>query len=290
MGSDTLIIPIGYPVMIFADSTNDPTQYWTITASPSTPKWEATTLTYHSAPTSFTDSKTGNYANNATVTMTLTNSLDLTGYNIPTLTYWTKFDIEGNYDYGQVEVSLNNGTTWIPLKGKYTNPGIGASQPDLEPLYDGTISDWVKEEISLTNYKSGQFKVRFQLKSDGNERRDGWYVDDIGIFIYTIPTDISGNADPVYTFSLDQNYPNPFNPTSTINYRLIKPSKVQLTVYNALGQKVKVLVDNVSQKAGSYQVQWNGQDQQGRSVASGIYLYQLTADNQTIAKKMLLLK
>jgi carboxypeptidase T len=292
MGSDTLIIPIGYPVMIFADSTNDPTQYWTITASPSTPKWEATDLTYHSSPTSFTDSKTGNYANNATVTMTLTNSIDLTGYSIPTLTYWTKFNIEGNYDYGQVEVSLNNGNTWIPLDGNYTNPGVGASQPDLEPLYDGIISEWVKEEISLTNYISNQFKVRFQLKSDGGVRRDGWYLDDIGIFIYTIPVHISDDSEPVYTFSLEQNYPNPFNPSTKIHYTIpsgitngAKQSQlVTFKIYDVLGNKISTLV-NEEKPAGSYEIEFDA-----TGLSSGIYFYKLQAGSFVETKKMILLK
>jgi hypothetical protein len=291
MGSDTLLIPIGYPVMIFADSTNDPTQYWTITATPSNPKWEATTLTYHSPPTSFTDSKTGNYSNNATVTMTLTTSLDLTVYNIPTLTYWTKFDIEDNYDYGQVEVSLNNGSTWIPLKGRYTNPGAGYAQPFPESLYDGIISDWIKEEISLTNYSSNQFKVRFQLKSDGGEKRDGWYLDDIGIFAYTIPTDVSGDAEPVYKFSLEQNYPNPFNPSTKIKYTIpsatfggIEESPTTLKVYDVLGNEIAVLVDE-EQPTGNYEVEFDA-----GNISTGIYFYKLVSGSFVETKKMILLR
>jgi len=77
MSTDTITIIIGLPVMVFADTTNDPTEFWTITASPSNPKWEATTAIYFSDPTSFTDSKNGNYSNNATVTMTLTDAIDI---------------------------------------------------------------------------------------------------------------------------------------------------------------------------------------------------------------------
>ncbi len=87
LSTDTVTIIIGYPVLVFADTTNNPTELWTITASPSNPKWEATTTTFHSDPTSFTDSKTGNYSNNATVTMTLTNPIDLSSYTNPRLTF-----------------------------------------------------------------------------------------------------------------------------------------------------------------------------------------------------------
>ena len=117
LSTDTTSIIIGFPVMIFADTTNDPAELWTITASPSNPKWEATTTTYYSDPTSFTDSKNGNYSDNATVTMTLTDAIDISGYTNPRLTFWTQFNIESNWDYGQVDVSTNNGSSWIPLEG-----------------------------------------------------------------------------------------------------------------------------------------------------------------------------
>ena len=135
-------------MFVFADTTNDPLLLWTVTATPTTPKWEATNTTFYSTPTSFTDSKTGNYLSNATVTMTLTNAIDLSTHQNPKLSFWTKYDIESNYDYGQVEVSTNNGSTWIPLQGLYTEPGTGSFQPNGEPLYDGLKS------VSYTHLKS----------------------------------------------------------------------------------------------------------------------------------------
>ncbi len=186
MSKDTINFIVGTPEFVFVDSTNDPNILWTITSTPSYPKWEATFSTYYSSPSSFTDSKNGDYSNNATVTMTLTNSIDLSQYNNPRLTYWTKWDIEGNWDYGQVLVSTNNGSNWIPLEGAYTEPGTGSFQPPGEPVYDGTQTTWVKEEISLANYNTNQVKIRFRLRTDGSVTRDGWYLDDIGVIVYTI--------------------------------------------------------------------------------------------------------
>jgi hypothetical protein len=184
---DTLSLIVGQPTFVFKDTTNNPFSLWTITGTPtSAPKWAITTTTYNSPPNSYTDSPSGNYVANSTITMTLTNAINLTGFTNPRLTFYTKYDIENNWDYGQVEISTNNGATWIPLQGQYTNPGTGSFQPNGEPLYDGTNTNWVREEISLSSYISSQFKIRFELKTDGAVQKDGWYVDDIGIFYYSV--------------------------------------------------------------------------------------------------------
>ena len=187
MNSDTLKIILGTPVFVFQDTTNNPLNLWTVTYSPTTsPKWEATTQSFYSSPVSYTDSKDGSYTNNATVTMTLTNPVDLSGIINPRLTYWTKFDIEDDWDYGQVKVSTNNGSSWIPLEGEYTEPGTGSFQPNGQPVYDGVQSNWVREDIPLTGYTTSQVKFQFQLRTDGSLTRDGWYVDDIAVIYYGI--------------------------------------------------------------------------------------------------------
>ncbi len=192
MRVDTLKFVTGTPVLLFADTTNNINTNWTVTANPTTPKWETTTSTFYSAPNSYTDSPVGNYANNATVIMTTTNAFNLSGNQNPKLSFWTKWDIENNWDYGQVEISTNNGTSWIPLAGLYTNPGTGSFQPNGEPLYDGTQNNWVREEILLTGYTAAQNKLRFELRSDGSVQRDGWYLDDISIYVMGIvPVELS---------------------------------------------------------------------------------------------------
>lgn len=90
-------------------------------------------------------------------------------------------------------------------------------------------------------------------------------------------------------FGLAQNYPNPFNPTTDIQFSVPQVSDVRLIVYNVLGQQAKVLV-NQQLPAGSYTVDWDGTDQSGNTVASGIYFYRLETGDFTASKKMLLLK
>ncbi len=86
------------------------------------------------------------------------------------------------------------------------------------------------------------------------------------------------------TFSLEQNYPNPFNPTTDIVYSIPKQSRVKLEVFNVLGQRVATLVDE-TKIAGQYSVSFGGSD-----LSSGVYIYRLSSETQTISRKMVLMK
>lgn len=90
-------------------------------------------------------------------------------------------------------------------------------------------------------------------------------------------------------FVLSQNYPNPFNPSTTISFQIPERSEVRLTVYNMVGQKVNTLVNSV-QASGKYQVRWNGTDQSGNTVSSGVYFYRLETAQFTSIKRMILLR
>ena len=90
-------------------------------------------------------------------------------------------------------------------------------------------------------------------------------------------------------FELAQNYPNPFNPETKIEYQLAEKSEVQITIYNAIGQLVKTLV-NKQEPTGVYSVQWNGTDLNGRGVSSGIYFVKMTAGPFTQIRKMTLIR
>jgi hypothetical protein len=88
---------------------------------------------------------------------------------------------------------------------------------------------------------------------------------------------------------LMQNYPNPFNPTTTISFILSKPSEVRLSIYNTLGQTVKILIDQ-QLPMGDYNFSWDGTDEISNSVSSGIYIYQLTTEDMVELRKMILLR
>lgn len=90
-------------------------------------------------------------------------------------------------------------------------------------------------------------------------------------------------------YSLFQNYPNPFNLETRIDYELPLAGRVTLTIFNALGRRVRALVDG-EQEAGLYTQGWDGCDDSGQQVASGVYFYQLKAGHFISSKKMLLIK
>jgi hypothetical protein len=90
-------------------------------------------------------------------------------------------------------------------------------------------------------------------------------------------------------FSLSQNYPNPFNATTRIVFSLPRKAEATLAVYNVLGQQVRTLTEGVF-SAGEHEAVWDGTDESGAEVASGVYFYRLVSETQRIARKMVLLK
>lgn len=90
-------------------------------------------------------------------------------------------------------------------------------------------------------------------------------------------------------FYLSQNFPNPFNPETKIEYRVHKAGEFILQIYNQLGQKVRTLVKE-TKPAGEYTVMWDGNDDYGYQVASGIYFYQLKLGDEALSKKMIKLQ
>jgi hypothetical protein len=91
------------------------------------------------------------------------------------------------------------------------------------------------------------------------------------------------------TFALGKNYPNPFNPSTTINFQLPSDEFVEMKIYNQIGQEVRSLV-NSNYQAGSHNVVWDGKNNRGRLVASGMYIYRIKAGKYTKSLKMKLVR
>ncbi len=107
---------------------------------------------------------------------------------------------------------------------------------------------------------------------------------------YLGATDVDDNhAVLPGAFELYQNFPNPFNPATTIMFDMPRTEKVTLTIYNILGQEICTPYNSMAQ-AGRHTVVWNGLDNSGQPVASGLYLYRLTSESSSMIRKMMLLK
>ncbi|MBQ4804126.1 immune inhibitor A [Aquimarina sp. MMG015] len=195
--------------------------------------WSTTTTTFVSANASITESPTGNYGANENKTIELTQSIDLTTAAFANVQFNAKWDIENNWDYTQFEVSIDNGSSWTPQCGKFTNSGsTNPGQPTGEPLYDGTQTDWILEEIDLSDYLGETIKIRFQFVSDSDIESDGFFFDDLII---------NGINENVLTieenlFSEFKVFPNPVKDLLQIS--ATSSSNFNLHLRNVIGQKV----------------------------------------------------
>jgi hypothetical protein len=116
------------------------------------------------------------------------------------------------------------------------------------------------------------------------------YFDDLTLTRVAGTTSVEPVAEGVpKVYELSNNYPNPFNPSTQIQYAVPRASNVSLVIYNVLGQQVRTLVD-APQNAGRFTVTWDGRDNLGHVVGSGVYFYRLNAGETSLVKKMLMLK
>lgn len=141
----------------------------------------------------------------------------------------------------------------------------------------GSGSSNISHTYSFTDQTPISGKLFYRLKQ----------LDNDGSFKYYDAVSIQFNS--TLKFKLLQNTPNPFNPTTAIKYQLPQNSFVTIKIYDNLGREVATLI-NEERAAGSHIVYWNGKDNFGQTVSSGIYLYKLTAGNFTETRKMNFLK
>ena len=179
-----------------------------------------------------------------------------------------------------VRVALNSGLIVNLLGG------------DLEGVeIDLTRKEWQSVEIPLSLFAlDGPVDV---IKLSGS-LSGSFYLDDIRL-VRATPEDITVVEEEVLgavpeTFALDQNYPNPFNSGTLIRFALPTPVEVELAVYNLAGQRVVNLVQG-SRAAGAYTLRWDGRDDAGRELASGMYVYRLQVGEGLVeTRKMLLVR
>lgn len=241
--------------------------------------WGLETMYAHSGRFSVNDSPGRQYPNDADVSLETNFGFNFSRTRSVTLRFWTKYYLEFNHDYGYVEVSPDGGQTWQVVGQPIT----------------GVQTQWVQREIRLDSFAGpgrDNVRIRFRMKSDATQVPPfyGWFVDDVQVL-----AEVVGGVEAMRETSLPRqsrlypNFPNPFNPSTVLRYDVAQAGRVTLRVYNLLGQEVRTLVD-ASQEAGSYRVEWDGCDGQGRLVPGGVYLVLFRAGESEEVRKLLLLR
>jgi hypothetical protein len=156
----------------------------------------------------------------------------------------------------------------------------------FETIYTDTInsSDWIPVIIDIYDYAEETIYIAIRHF----DVTDMFYIK-IDNVHFNEPMSNSEITIKPTTTVLKGNYPNPFNPETTISYSLENDDYVNLDIYNIKGQKVKSVV-NEKQKAGNYNIIWNGKDENNQLVGNGIYFYKIKSGKYTATRKMILLK
>lgn len=256
---DTIQKIYGSPITLLYDNGNS-------LANWNTNGWGITNNSYVSPPSAFADSPTGNYPNNTNEYMVLKNSLDLTNAVYAHLQYYTKFATEKNYDFVNLYINTNNGSSWTALCGKYQTPP--SSFGGTKPVYDGKQMDWVKEEFDLTPYVGNNVLFKFVLTSDIYGTEDGFYFDDFLVRKIINPTHLnetSTNSNEILI------YPNPTE--NEINI-LSNENIISVKIYDISGKLVEI--SNNIHKNIFYQ---------HLEITTGVYFVNIELENNCVLNK-----
>lgn len=179
--------------------------------------------------------------------------------------------------------TASGGYVLCELQDQMGNPISGFTNEECDTLRGSDISGRVSwsGNPGFEALRGTPVRIRFELL---NTKLFAFqFVDDPALGV-----DDNGDVMPG-VFSLNQNYPNPFNPATRIEYTLKKSGEVELVVYNISGQRIRTLVA-AHQSPGEHAVEWDGRDEAGQAVASGIYFYQLSVGASHSTRKMMLVK
>ena len=207
-------------------------------------------------------------------TVTLTNSIvwNNTGYGDPIY-----LDVQGQAVVNYSDAPGNwGGQGNLNVDPQFVQSSTGNYQLKASsPCVDAGTAFWMVNGDTLIALDSTQFS--------GN-------APDMGAFEYISPNKLPNTGISVpERFVLRQNYPNPFNPVTTIRFALPRTEQVTLVVYDIHGREIRTLLD-ARKPAGRYQIRWDGTNQSGVPVASGVYFYRLQAGRFVAERKMILMR
>ncbi len=283
---DTLVITVGTEGI--RDDFEDGEGRWTHRGT--NDDWHLSTYRSHSEETSW---YCGNESNHTYQNQTEAELIPPAIFIAPNprFSFWCWYDVT-TYGVDGVYVEANDGSGWLKLDFI----GSGGALDSL--LNVG--NDWHEESYDLSMYPVGtRVDLRLRFSSDDVDYAEGVYIDDVSSNcpIDTTTTSIGdgeGREIPLpKVLALSQNYPNPFNPSTTISFEIPgnrgERHHASLVIYDIRGRRLRTLIDS-DLEPGRYDVAWNGRDEQGESVSSGIYLYRLRSGGKAFTRKMIVLK
>ncbi len=197
-----------------------------------------------------------------------------------------------------ISISGDNGTTWSdPI---IMNANANDPEGNFVEQLDGQIPCYLYLGDKIEDMGDNHAKLHIMYFNDnsfGSYAQNNLGDNNGGMVTYmAIDIDFSSVIDAVdeapsvsRSITLGQNFPNPFNPETTINFNVPNEMNAELSIYNVRGQKIKT-VFNGRTIQGQNTVVWNGTDESGKNVSSGVYFYRLDANGQTVTQKMVLIK
>lgn len=261
-------------IIIGLSDMGDEINNWTVDGT-----WNETTEEFYSSATSYTDSPFEDYEPSQISEMKIDAPIDLTDAEGAFLNFYAKWDIEANYDMAQV-MGSTDGIIYTPLCGKYTTPGTNNQDLD-EPVYEGTQSEWVMEEINLEDYVGEMLWIKFRLKADGGVEGDGFYFDDLTVNLVMESTSVKDEKTKISSLQI---FPNPFSQTLKVNLNLAEQAdNLELQLVNALGQ---VVLNNEYKKlpTGNHLLEMENSGLSGGIYFLQIFLNGVNVDGQKVVK------
>ncbi len=199
--------------------------------------------------------------------------------------YWNTVTIAGGEEVGPVgglspfSVTIANGGTFNTSLSLEVPSGV----PPASYPFNWKAGDFANRVLAVDTFTFTKSVAPGQLGKSSEHPVDWetvWNTEDRGQeALEVVPEE----------FVLEQNYPNPFNPTTTISYQLPTAEKVRITIYDLSGRKVRELL-NENRAAGAYSAEWDGKNQVGQQVSSGVYVYQINAGQFSQSRKMVFVK
>ncbi len=250
----TPLPPMAFP---FTDDFENGALYWNF-ESP----WGLSTSQYYSASHSITESPVGDYPNDITASATLY-SFSLENAESADLSFWTRYELETNYDYSYLEISTN-GNFWTELEE-----------------FNGMQTSWVQKEYSLEQYLGEPFvQIRFRFYSDGWVTEDGMYIDDLEL---NVEAGISGTFGSVIENHNIQIYPNPFTEYTSVEINCKSTGWVSLDLYSLTGEKVNTQGRHCQSGINTFVIT-------GKELSEGVYYLIINADGKRSTQKLILLQ